>query len=46
MSYVDAGYALVAAALAAYAGWVLRRHRLLARTLPPEAPVVPGDQWP
>ena len=35
MSYVIAGYAVTFCALAAYAGWVLRRRRILARQLPP-----------
>lgn len=35
MSYVIAGYSLTAATLAAYAAWILRRRRSLARLLGP-----------
>lgn len=35
MSYVIAGYAVTFSTLAAYAGWVLRRRRVLARQLSP-----------
>ena len=35
MSYVIAGYVVTFSSLAAYAGWVLRRRRVLARQLPP-----------
>ena len=35
MSYVIAGYLVTFSSLAAYAGWVVRRRRTLARQLPP-----------
>jgi len=34
--YLVAGYGITAAALAAYAGWLVARGRALARQLPPE----------
>ncbi|MGH9069702.1 MAG: hypothetical protein ACRDX8_00710 [Acidimicrobiales bacterium] len=37
MSYVDAGYVIVLSTLAAYSAWVARRHRVLARALPPKS---------
>jgi hypothetical protein len=37
VSYVDAGYTVVLATLAVYAGWVMRRRRILTRALPAKA---------
>lgn len=47
MSYVDAGYTIVLATLAAYTAWLARRHRILSRALTPRdaKAVASQDQW-